>query len=249
MQYKVALSVAIIRNKPDNLNLDQYLKLLRINFSQIHGQFSNQIHDLKSKLLEAKREIFYLKNKDSLSQNEGQISFETKKSTQPFELTEQYKLNVEFITNIVKLKSVNKNFKFDQNINHQMLKDCLSQLIEHIRIFLFEYNFKDQQHSNEQSSLIVSDTIESVNQSQNKEAEGNSSSLTFPMESILHGIQVFVNLFEVEWFYSVRNMLIDQIVSFIDELVKFVAKFKSNQVINLFKILFYLNFSKSIIFI
>lgn len=236
MQYKIAISLAIIRNKPENISLDHYLKLLRINFSQIHGQFSNKIHDLKLKLLEAKREIFYLKNKELLDKNDDQIDSWLKKkeieiNSDPLRLAEQYKLNLEFITNIAKLKAINKNFKFDETINHQMLKDCLSQLIGHIRVFLFEYGFKDDHNLNEQSSLIVTDTIESVNQSQSFQKELNSfSKLAFPMESILHGIQVFVNLFDVEWFYSIRSLLIDQIVSFIDQIVKFFAKFNSNEV-------------------
>lgn len=228
--------MVIIRNKPNNLTLDQYLKLLRINFSQIHGHFSNKIQDLKLKLMEAKREIFYLKNKDFLDQKNDHANIESKKteignSYESLKLTEQYKINLEFITNIAKLKAI-KNFKFDQNIDNQMLKDCMSQLIDHIRIFLFEYILKNENEksSAEESLFIVTDTIESINQSQNLHLEPNLYNLVFPFESILHGVQVFVNLFEVEWFYSVRNMLIDQIILFIDELVKFMVKFNSIEV-------------------
>lgn len=190
--------------------------------------------------MEAKREIFYLKNRDHLSQNSGHTVIESRKneienSYESLKLTEQYKINLDFITNIAKLKAI-KNFKFDQNIDNQMLKDCMSQLIDHIRIFLFEYSLKDEKSSNEESSFIVTDTIESINQTQNLQLKQKSYKLKFPFESILHGIQVFVNLFDVEWFYTVRNMLIDQIVLFIDELVKFMVKFKSTEVI--LKILF-----------
>ena len=104
-----------------------------------------------------------------------------------------------------------------------------------IKTFLFNFEFKQETsiQYNIPSSLIVTDTIENSTQlNDNKDVKSNNTmpNMTFPIESILHGVEMFLNLYEIEWFYYLRNKLLDQIVEFIDETVRYIITFDSKKV-------------------
>lgn len=238
----MALSVAIIRTKPKDLSLDQYLQLLRVNFSKTHEKYSEQLKNLKKSLLDAKKEIFYLKTQDQLKQtqisldsaigtanlsNTNEKQNEKLSNSKKFnEFNKQFCSNLDFITNLIKLKTIDKNFKKNQDINQETVCECLSQILEQIRTFLFEYEFFD-----EHSSAIITDTVD-LNMTQINESKilpEGVLNIAFPLESILHSLQLFLNLYEIEWFYYLRNKLIDQIIVFINDLVKFMIQFETSK--------------------
>ncbi|CAF0755373.1 unnamed protein product [Brachionus calyciflorus] len=246
LQYKVALSIAIIRNRPKDLSLDQYLQLLRVNFTHVHEKFSDEIQQLRLRLLDAKKEIFYLKTKEIIKDLDGKLDektlgqlldttkkFNYSKNESKFQdLITQFNSNLEFITNLIKLKTIDKDFKENQSVDQETLLDCLNEFLSQIKKFLFNYEFKQDISSNIPSSFIVTDTIDTNEPIVSKEPNDESFCITFPIESILHGVQVFLNLFEIEWFYYLRNKLIEQIVLLIDEIVRFIIKFDSKKANN-----------------
>lgn len=217
IRYKLALAITIIRNKPDDLSLDEFVSLLRANFTET-TQYQNQlIQELKFSLLEAKREIFYLKNEISADAQveESQQANDFKASlnfnaNKLATLKRHFCQNVDFISNVIKLKQLDKESLKLSDADRDTIFQCLDSLLDQIHTFLFE-----------------------CGSFYNELTENNHESLHFPVETILHSMQVFLNIFEIEWFYYLRNQLIDKLLSLIDNIVKSIIQYQSpcNQVL------------------
>jgi hypothetical protein len=51
---------------------------------------------------------------------------------------EHFKLNIDFLTNIIKLKMLEKDFKLNSQNNNETIMECLHELVQQIRFFFFE---------------------------------------------------------------------------------------------------------------
>jgi hypothetical protein len=262
LQYKIAIALVIIRNKPAGVSLDEYMGLLRMNFRESFLNNKKQIYLLKSYLLDARKEIFYLKNKEAIelaSKNELTIESLLNKPISANQLqklqnlSEQFESNLEFLTSIVKLKSLDREFssKLDE-INNDTVVECLKSLLNQIGHFVVLSGDKSPALTNKtahQSNLKFNDVSshfdsqftsasylsgrENLEKQQQKPAE--SSTLSFPIESILHSAQLFVNVFEIEWFVYSRNALVDHLGKFFDDLITFLLNFEASENVNCFE--------------
>lgn len=161
--------MSIIRNRPKDLSLDEYLQLLRVNFSKTNEKYSEQILNLKHSLLDAKKEILYLKIKDQINNANSLDSAigsahnfqstnqnENKTSDKKYnELNSQFSSNIEFISNIIKLKTIDKNFRSNQEIDQETVLECLIQLLKQFSTFLFQYDFEEDLTSLPMSSSMI----------------------------------------------------------------------------------------------
>jgi hypothetical protein len=227
IEYKIALSISIIRNKPNDLTLAEFLQLLRANFCQSYELQSEQIKNLKLNLIEARKEVFYLRNGQTLL-NTKENSCKEPSSSSCFSSTsylasnesskvkvreniresvhlqekwtslqQSLKSNIEFMSNVAKLKRLDKDTIKLNDADRDVILECLEVLFEQINMFLF-------QPSKCQSQPLFE--------------------IAFPYDSILHSVQLFLNIYEIEWFYYLRNKLIHKIVQFIDDLSKFIIQ-------------------------
>lgn len=183
--------------------------MLRLKFYDVFENHHVEIDSLKRQLLEAKKEIFYLKNSNvdiqpTPSNSDSNSTTILKSSgnnavaaTAKFDkLVDSLNSNVAFLSNVIKLKSVEKNMKSCESstIKEEELFDWLKILLEQIDECLFERT-------------------------------KSSSYFTFPLASILHALQVFLNVYQIEWLYHLRSRLIDRLWKFIDDLVRFSLEY------------------------
>jgi len=185
---------------------------LAATFCKSFVENREQISRLKLLLFESRKEAFYRENVNifselSLSSNSSsnndidRITSETflkeinDKIQSPIAHDpinhEQFLHNIDLISNVVKLKAFSKNFRLTEN-NNEMIMECLTNLFRQINYFL--YNYLKQ----EESSKFV----------------------TFPIESIFHAIQLFINIFDIEWFYYMRDRLLGYINSLLKSLLE-----------------------------
>jgi hypothetical protein len=211
VQLKIALAIAIIRNKSNELTLDEYINLLASTFCKSFVENREQISRLKLLLFESKKEAFYRENSNilsemSLSSHNNEL-FRQQISSEAFlkEINkqiqspiihdslnhDQFLQSINFICNICKLKTFSKNFRLTENHNDTIL-ECLTYLFKQIGYFLHCYLKQDE----------------------------NQKVLSFPIESIFHAIQLFINIFEIEWFYYMRDNLLGLINSLVKSLLE-----------------------------
>jgi hypothetical protein len=225
LQSKISLAIVIIRNKPNDVELDDYINILRTNFVKSYKRNSDIIGSLKMALLDAKIEIYTLKNNIEPSSLENvDFNLSTSKSyasmndsskdesvvnnlefaNQLIPIRNKYEKNIEFICNIAKLKSLKKDFRVNEISNDEILK-CLDNILSELSYFLFDET---------------------------------ATKMKFPFESILHGVQQFLNIFEIEWLYYLRNNLLNLISKFIDDLVTNILKYSYEKKVNQFLFFF-----------
>lgn len=244
------MALVIIRNKPENLKLEDFLKLLQAKFVHTFQRQGDEIKILKLKLLESNKEIFELKNNNnnnlfttpSTTDSDSRSSVEPKnksnpyflheeitKNTDPIKMSQMLKSfcsNIEFVANLVKLKEVERNFKLNK-IDQELILDWLKIFLEQLHGFFFQMNFEGDETIDQ--SRILKDITNCYENVQNSfQAKSSIPVLSFPIESILHGVQVFLNIYQIEWLYYLRNKLIDSIVPFIDDIVDFMIHNDSN---------------------
>jgi hypothetical protein len=234
---KIALAIAIIRSKPAHIDLIDYVYLLQATFYTSYRSNSEKILSLKKLLLEARRELFLMQNKEMLervnNQDEIQIDSSYKALTDKFEEMKNKQLrlkvyenskmklkkNIEFLTNLIKLKSVGKNFKINDTSNDLILK-CLSELLKQIYDFFFKSNLIVESFDRQDFDEIASEI---------DMTEVDSYSFPISIDSLLHSVQVFLNVFDIEWLYYLRQHLILDIEKFIDDLIAFIFNFQINE--------------------
>jgi len=232
LYYKTALAVHIICNRPANLSVEQYLNLLTAHFTRDYESNKEKIEQLNMLLLEKKKEICNLQNSiaktnqsadeqaidESLSTNQSnQTTILSRKNENKIDIASrithienmnsQFSSNIEFISNVIKLKSLNKSVKLNES-SKETIFECLSILLKHLNMFVF-----DNANESSQNSL-------------------NSQVISFPVESILNSVQTFVNVFEIEWLYYLRRNLYNSIIEFIKKLVNHIIQYPANQLID-----------------
>ena len=239
--------MALIRNKPIELSLDEYMKLMRANFCQSYSKNTEQVETLKSLLLDAKKEIFYMKNKETLashlscsntsSETRSKLSMASKHKPEVLDtLKIKIHSNIDFVANIVKLKSLDKNFQLDES-NIEAVLECMRDSLKQVGYFIFHAESSSTADSNinkrgnesvdaSNSQFTMSSTSQSIfNKSKTTTTSAITVSVSFPLDSILHSMQLFVNVYEIEWFFYIRNRLNDQVIRFVDDLVTFVLEY------------------------
>jgi hypothetical protein len=248
--------MVIIRNKPPDMSLDEYMGLLRINFRESFLDNKSKIELLKSYLLDARKEILLLQNKDDIeavnknnpktieSLFNRQITRDQKQKLD--QLNEKFQSNLQFLASVVKLKSLDKETvsKLDE-INNDTIIECLRCLLNQIGQFVFSVKTNpDLNKTANNSSLKFNDSSSyfdsqftsasylnsKINLTKLKPPGVNSdSTIFFPIESILHSAQLFINVFEIEWFFYSRNALADQLGKLIEDLIVFILNFKHSE--------------------
>ena len=221
----------MIRNKPENVPIESYVKLIQANFTASYKKNSDQIVELKQLLLEAKKQIFMLTIKpDPFGLEDNKTKFEN--YLKNLELSEQKALkcdewqktqcqfgsNIEFMSNVVKLKSVQQSFRLNES-DKEVILECLVAVLNQVKCFILSSSNKKA--SNDPNFLPIS----------------------FPFESILHSVQLFLNVFEIEWLYYLRHRLVDPIVDFIDELVAFILNNTIHKKVSFFNFFFFFLFN------
>ena len=264
IHYKIALAVAILRNKPDNLSAKQFTQLIQLSFRESYNKNKEIIAQLKDSLLKCKQENYLLKNKSSFEDfdtpassliattaENSHLNFSRLKNpehnktfvniNQYAQMKENYERNMEFLTNLVKLKIIGKNFQLDEKV--ETIIETLKQFLQQIKYFFF-FNYEKVSEENElacqsqsqaDSAISISyssylestldDTGNSFVQSQLKEKESNLKIFySFPFDSLVHALQIFLNIFQIEWLYYLRSNLLELLNDFIDDLVKFILE-------------------------
>jgi hypothetical protein len=258
----VAIALTIIRNKPAEINTDEYLGLLRLNFRDSFLANVDKIDVLKSRLLEANKQIFRLKHKEALdaasstsidmsSLGKCGIDKSALRMQRLEQLADQFESNVEFLTSVVKLKLLDKGGVASKlhEINNETVVECLGSLLTQISHFLLNSSrsiikpeSKPSQLKKNENETVGGSTFDSqftTNSYLSSQATKLSATVSnvpprinpvvvsFPVESILHSAQLFVNVYEIEWFLYSRNALMDQIARFVDDIVRFILNFES----------------------
>lgn len=187
MSYKVALSIALIRHKPANLTLEEFVRLFQLQFRDKFQQNFTQINQLKSRILELKQEIFMLKNKDLISEAQPVDYERSEVSTKRNDINEldvrfKFRSHLEFMSSLIKLKRIGTSFTTKQLLNEiscETILETLLTFLHQINLFYCE------------SNLVVAH----VDQESLKEG-----ALAYPMpkDALEHAIAVFVNVFNIE---------------------------------------------------
>ena len=207
-----------------------------------------QINDLKFLLLEAKKQLFLAKNNDILSKldepNEQNKStdkidelfkkFETNqkletKSKSIEKMNLKFKSNIEFLTNLIKLKSIEKNFKIKE-VKNEAIIECLCSTLKQIQYFFFKTDLLidiEKLSSNNDFLTYCNETETLSNQSDEASSERVFS---IPIDSLLHSLQMVINVYDIEWLYYLRKSLVDLIKEFVNEIIKFIVEFPSQKV-------------------
>ena len=264
------------------MNASKFTKLIQFSFRESYDANKEIISQLKESLLKCKQENYLLKNKATASTSQSLInsshpsaldqinSLNHSKFAQSNEnlinkfqsinqytkMKQNYEQNIEFLTNLIKLKIIGKNFQLDENV--ETIIATLRQFLEQIRyFFLYDHELllerdNDQiisQKSQSQqpncslddsginfsySSSYFDSTLNKTKQSlfqvepkqQTSSFEKNEEIIVFkfPYDSLVHALQIFLNIFQIEWLYYLRSNLLDSLNDFIDELVKFILE-------------------------
>ena len=185
INYKIALSIALIRSKPSNLTIEQFIQLLQAQFKSSYVSNRDQIIDLKNFILKIKQELFVQENSDILSnepieQNESEKPKKTKNINE-HELKFKLKSNLEFLSNIIKLKAIRRGFK-----TKQTLSDTSAETIfETMLMFLHQINLFFNG-----ANLMIEDM----------NVIGDKGVLyPMPKDTLEHAVSLFVNVFDLEF--------------------------------------------------
>lgn len=212
----------------------------------------DQINDLKFLLLEAKKQLFLVENKEILNKADEQNEvtnktdkiddlfnkFETiqkaQKKSKTFEkMNLKFKSNVEFLTNLIKLKSIEKNFKMKE-VKNETIFECLRSILNQIQYFFFQtdllIDIEKLVNDPVLSFEINNETEPILNQTANSSSE---QVFPIPVDSLLHSLQMFVNVYDIEWLYYLRKSLFDLIKEIVENLARFIIEFPRSQKVHL----------------
>lgn len=211
LQLKTALAVAIIRSRPSDMSLEEYILAMRTKFHVVYQSHQDEIDSLKRKLLEAKKEIFNLRvaqtqQKPAASSDANPLTPPPalpppERNTRLARLLHSLDSNVAFVSNLVKLKSVETMLR-EGLASEDEIGEWLRTFLAQIERFFFR--------------------LPTTNENEADEV------LSFPYDSLLHAAQMFVNAYQLEWLYHLRSQLVDQICKFVDSLVQFCLKQPQN---------------------
>ena len=189
---------------------------------------------MKDSLLKCKQENYLLKNKDLINKAQNIIDvqqdienvlnfsqFKTNENiTSKFvnndqytKMKENFELNIEFLTNLIKLKIIGKNFQLDEKV--ETIVETLKEFLEQIRyFFLFKKSHKEINEVNEvsQADSGINMSLDSTFNDQHdnsKIEEDNLTPFTFSFDSLVHALQIFLNIFQIEWLYYLRSNLLE----------------------------------------
>ncbi len=199
--------------------------MLQANFCAFYTSNSQQIVQLKSLLFTTRKQLFLEQNKETLC-NAQDLSDKKESGLdnlfKKLKLIEeknldlisseniraQFSSNLDFLTNLIKLKSVEKTFRLNEN-SIDVIAQCLTIFLNQIRQLFFESDF------------IIG---------LNKQTETNNTTFkkpkfSIPIDTLLHSLQVFLNIYDIEWLYYIRSNLIEKIRLFIKDLIKFILNF------------------------
>lgn len=289
LNYKLALAIAIIRNKPDSMSAKQFTQLIQLNLRESYKSNKQIIEKLESCLLKAKQENILLKEKllESLrsksttssnlsnafnsvesqisdvkinsflelnvnqfkmrTQTNGNIAIKFANMQQYTKMKSNYELNIQFLMNLIKLKITGKNFQLDENV--ETIIETLKEFLKQIKYFFFldytqteEGKIEETTHLNEKQNINTTESISNdsaINmsfsfdytlfgetnlnsESIKKSSQNEINFYSFPHDCLIHALQIFLNIFQIEWLYYMRSNLMDILFDFIDDLIKFV---------------------------
>ena len=184
--FKIAISIGLIRMKPDGLNLEEFIQNLHLQFKADYQSNREHISELKDTILKLKQDIFMHQNKELLQQEAQQtnevVNVKTKDQLAiKFELKRKLNANLEFIASIIKLKKIGKEFKSRHGMNEittDIIFETLFTLLTQISIFFFEADLLEETYDDEIQEIKPYYPI--------------------TKEALEHAISLFVNIFDIE---------------------------------------------------
>jgi hypothetical protein len=225
------------------MSAKQFTKLIQFSFRESYNSNKEIISQLKDSLLKCKQENYLLKNKNLIDKTENlqqdignhlnSSQFKTNENAtckfikidEYTKMKENYESNIEFLTNLIKLKIIGKNFQLDEKVD--TIIDTLKQFLEQIRYF-FLLNKSNNKELNSvdasQADSGINMSLDSTFNDNSKMEEDIATPLTFPLDSLVHALQIFLNIFQIEWLYYLRSSLLDSLNDFIDEIIKFILE-------------------------
>ena len=244
----------------------QFTKLIQFTFRESYNSNKEIISQLKDSLLKCKQENYVLKNKDLINKTENLLNVQqdignhlnlsqckTNENmaskfvniNQYTKMKENYEANIEFLTNLIKLKIIGKNFQLDEKV--ETIIETLKKFLEQIRYFFLlnknkEIDVVEASHADLGINMSLDlDSTFNDQHDNSKMEEDIVKQLTFPFDSIVHALQIFLNIFQIEWLYYLRSNLLESLNDFIDELVKFILECDELTQVRLFKFTFSFN--------
>ena len=208
MRLKLALALVLVRNRPSNAaTTHDYIQLLRAHFTRSYECNTRRIELLESLLHDARREIFYLKHGPALPSAQLQDVLRAPPPPPSSNLVlgesrfvhaqRQLNLNLEFICHIVKLKNLDARFTLNESTNETIL-NSLTMIFKQLHTLLFDNDDHDHDHYHDEQSTTT----------------------PLPDESLLHCFQLFVNIYDIEWLYYLRDRLLKLIGELVLTLIK-----------------------------
>jgi hypothetical protein len=250
-QLKLALAIVIIRQKPVNMTLKEFISLLQLKYKAAYTENKMKIKRLENELLKVQQELFLLKNRESIekfhitTQEIGDYNNKTLDNYIQSSLTststeaslsdlcfksfhdvsknkQKYESHRNFLINLVKLKIIGKNFNINENT--QMILNTLKEFLGQIKYFLFET-------SNIVDTMATSQSIpyEPYTQTSDNSIK-HLYQCSYSYDCLIHSLQIFLNIFQVEWLYYLRSTLIDDILQFIDDIVRLILEYDNSKV-------------------
>lgn len=185
-------------------------------------------------MFETRKQLFLLEHKEAInvidkktnetSSNGANLDtlfekFQTlqDENSKNIDFKKRFNSRVELMANLIKLKSIGKNFKLNENMK-ELIVECLSSFLEYISQAFLKGDIK-------QDFDVLNDDCNYSNSKKNSYKEFSE----IPMDCMLHSLQVFLNVYDIEWLYYLRSSLVELIEIFVNDLINFITSFSNSE--------------------
>lgn len=189
---------------------------------------------IKYQLFETRKQLFLLEHKEAINEidikDNQKISNGTDLETlfdkfnkiqnynnEKINFKQRFNSRVEFMANLIKLKSIGKSFKLNEKTK-ELIVECLRSFLENISQAFFDGEIK-------QDFDILNEDCKYSNRKKDAYCEFSD----IPMDCMLHSLQVFLNVYDIEWLYYLRSSLVDCIDIFVNDLINFISSFSNSE--------------------
>lgn len=190
-------------------------------------------------MFETRKQLFLLEHKEAINKIDKKANEKTSNGTNLETLFEKFQTlqndnnknidfkqrfnsRVELMANLIKLKSIGKNFKLNENMK-ELIVECLSSFLEYISQSFFNGDIKPDFD-------ILNDDCNYSSSKKNSFKEFSE----IPMDCMLHSLQVFLNVYDIEWLYYLRSCLVELIDIFVNDLINFITSFSNSEKVEFF---------------
>ena len=193
-------------NVMEELTLADYVRNVQLHFRALQVDKQSKIEELRLSLFKAKLELFRINNRalfDEATRDSIRTVIDAKSDTILNEIKlieslgkqsqqQQHQATSCFQANVDFLTSLIKMKSIAQRNALKLGPESIELVLDCLRLFLDQV---EQLFFNE---------------------------LTLPIDCLLHGLQQFVNVYDLEWLYYIKSHLLPNIVKFINQLIRFL---------------------------